>query len=357
MSFKKRSLVSLSLVLMITLAMPLTAFATGSGHENGKNEFKDVPRTHWAFNAISWMLGNKIAEGTGNGKFSPDKAVARDEFAKMMVLTLKLKLKNPEVSSFKDVKKGSWQFIYVETAKPYLTVYRTDNGDLYYHPSEPSMREDMAVALVKALGYSKETVDESILDSYEDEEEISPRLRKYVALAVKYKIMQGYTQNGKKMFGPQETLSRAQAAVLLYNAFKQNEEKITLEEEKDVYDGSQDIIPIDDSTGYTVPEVTYETSDNKIIIKWNKINDSSFSGYRVVASRGHTEPAYPDDGYFQLITNRNTTYAVIKSGDYYFGGDIGGRFEAGEEYFFSVTALYGDKKVAGNAVRAVVPEK
>lgn len=352
MNLKKVSIISLSLILIFTFVLPLTSFATACEEEG----FKDVPGTHWANKAISWMLENGIAAGTGNGMFSPNKAVARDEFAKMMVLTLRLKLINPDVSSFKDIKKGSWQYKYVETAKPYLTVYRTEDGELYYHPSEPSMREDMAVALVKALGFSKETVDESILDSFDDKDQISEKLRKYVAIAVKHKIMQGYTENGRKLFGPQETLDRAQAAVLLYNAFKQYEEKITLEEEKDVYDESPDIIPVDGDTGYTVPEVTYEISDSKIIIKWNKINDDDFTGYKVVASRSDSEPEYPDDGYYQYITDRNTTYAVIESGDPYNGGDIGGKFRAGVRYYFSVTALYGNKSISGNALRLEMPE-
>lgn len=357
MRFRKALLISLSLLLIFTFVFPLTSFANeGGNNKNYSNGFRDVQKTHWAYSAISWMMSNKIAEGIGNGLFSPDKAVARDEFAKMMVLTLKLKLINPEVPSFQDIKKGSWQYKYVETAKPYLTVYRTDSGQLYYHPSEPSMREDMAVALVKALELSKETVDESILNTFDDEDQISVKLRKYVAIAVKYKIMQGYTENGKKLFGPQETLNRAQTAVLLYNAFRQNEEKITLEEEKDVYDDPLDTIPADE-TGYTVPEVTYEIKDSKIIIKWDKIGDEDFTGYKVVASKGNSEPAYPDDGYFKYITDRNTTSVEIESGDPYNGGDVGGRFKAGINYYFSVTALYGDKKVAGNAVRLEMPER
>jgi len=352
---KKVFFIVLSLILVFTYVFPLAVFATGDCiDENTESGFKDVPKTHWAYNAISWMLMNKIAEGTGNGRFTPDKAVARDEFAKMMVLTLKLKLINPEVSSFEDIKKGSWQFKYVETAKPYLTIYRTDSGLMYYHPSEPSMREDMAVALVKALGFSKEAVDESVLDSFADEDKISVNLRKYVAIAVKHKIMQGYAENGKKMFGAQETLDRAQAAVLLYNAFKQNEEKITLEEEKDVFDDTQDTIPADES-GYAIPVVTAVSTNGKITVSWDKINEDGFSGYKVVASKSNSEPAYPGDGYFQYITDRNKTYAVIQSGDSYNGGDIGGKFKAGIDYYFSVTALYGDKKVAGNAVKLEMP--
>ncbi|NJD01466.1 MAG: hypothetical protein FIA99_02425 [Ruminiclostridium sp.] len=356
MKFRKASIFVLSLILIFTFIFPLASFATeDNNHENFEKGFKDVPKDHWAFNAISWMLASKIAEGTGNGLFSPEKAVARDEFAKMMVLTLKLKLINPEASSFEDIEKGRWQFKFVETAKPYLTLYRTDDNRLFYHPFELSMREDMAVALVKALGFSKETVDESILDSYDDKNEISPKLKKYVAIAVKHNVMQGYEENGRKLFAPQETLNRAQAAVLLYNAFKQNEEKITLEEEKEVYDDPQDTIPADESTGYTVPEVSAEIDEGKIIVKWEKINDEDFTGYKVVASKGNSGPVYPDDGYFEYITDRNTTSVEIESGNSYNGGDIGGRFMAGENYYFSVTALYGDKKVAGNAVRLEMP--
>lgn len=41
--------------------------------------FYDVPKTHWAYDAVNWAARNGLAEGYGNGNFGPDDPVLRDE--------------------------------------------------------------------------------------------------------------------------------------------------------------------------------------------------------------------------------------------------------------------------------------
>jgi hypothetical protein len=101
---KKVYLLIINMLLIITLCFTMPVYAVVS--DAGNSTFKDVQEDHWAREAIQWMVEKGIAEGNGNGMFLPDDAVARDEFAKMMVLTLKLQLINPETPSFKDVEKG-----------------------------------------------------------------------------------------------------------------------------------------------------------------------------------------------------------------------------------------------------------
>ena len=75
----------------------------------------------------------------------------------------------------------------------------------------------------------------------------------------------------------------------------------------------------------------------------------------MVVSKYNEHPAYPDDGYRECITDIDTTSYIINEGDGYNGGDFGGVIKSGEYYYFSVTAVYNDKKVAGNAVRLKMP--
>jgi hypothetical protein len=72
----------------------------------------------------------------------------------------------------------------------------------------------------------------------------------------------------------------------------------------------------------------------------------------VVVSKGTPSPKYPDNGYLYNITDRDRTYAVINNGEKYHGGDFGNYLTKGEKYYFSVTAVYKDRKVTGNAVQA-----
>ena len=349
----KKKLFTSILLCMILIVCVVPVYGTKT--QTDINSFSDVPAGYWAFDAIKWMLDNNIVEGTGGDKFLPARLVSRDEYAKMMVLTLKLRLINPEEASFLDIKKGGWQYKYVETAKPYMTGFRTTTGD-YFHPSEAAVREDMAVALVKALGFDDETADLELLTQFSDASAISPNLKKYVAIAVKHKLMQGYDKDGTMVFGPNEGLNRASAATLLYNAFKENEEKITYDDEKVTYEDTTTENEDDDKEyDLASTRVSVDVTGDKVIVKWNKITALNFNGYKVVISQKDSTPVYPDNGYFAYITDRSTVSTVVKAGDGYQGGDFGGTLRSGVEYYFSITVLYDNGKAAGNVVKVKIP--
>jgi hypothetical protein len=107
---------------------------------------------------------------------------------------------------------------------------------------------------------------------------------------------------------------------------------------------------------YPVPQVTGTVEGSAIRLNWNVINDNRFQGYKVVISRSNADPKYPDDGYLVYITDRNRHSARVDSTMTYTGGDFGGRLVPGETYHFSITALYTDRKVAGNAITLVCPK-
>jgi hypothetical protein len=115
----------------------------------------------------------------------------------MMVLTLNLQLYYPGTPSFPDVAKNAWEYPYVKAAKTYLTGFRTFIGD-NFKPAQPAVREEMAVALVKTLGYQNETAEETILNRFADTGQISHNLRKYIALSVEHGLVEGYAPELKR---------------------------------------------------------------------------------------------------------------------------------------------------------------
>jgi hypothetical protein len=340
-----RGMISVFVCLILLFSSSITVFATNNDYKSNTESFKDVQKGHWAYNDIMWMLDKKIIEGIGNDKFGPDDTVTRAQFAKMMVNTLNIKGYSPNTPSFIDVNRNAWEYTYVEAAKTYLTGFRTTSGD-YFKPSQAAVREDMAVALVKALGYQNETADESLLNGFADAAQISPNLRKYVALSVKHGLIEGYTQNGQNLFGPQGNLTRAQSATLLYRAFKDNEEKITYDEDKVTYDNDT----------YIKPAVSVTTDNNKLVVKWSKIDSTKLTGYVVVISAKDSTPTYPDNGYLFYITDKSQTSAVIDNSTQYSGSsDFGKLLEKDKKYYISVTAVYNDKMISGNTVCKTYP--
>jgi len=199
-------------------------------------EFTDVSSGRWSYDAIQSMSSQGIIEGDGTGRFLPTNAVNRAEFAKMFVLALHLQNEDGVEINFSDVKGTSyaWALKYIPQAANYITYYRS--GDQFrFEPGSAAVREDMAYALVKALGYQSLDYDEATLNRFSDKDEISNDLKKYVAIAVEKGIMSG---NADGTFDPKGTLTREQAAMLLFNVLEKidtnSERKITLYQGKEM---------------------------------------------------------------------------------------------------------------------------
>lgn len=327
-----------------------SVFATA--HQNGN--FSDVDGDHWAGDAIEQMVKYGVINGYDDGTFRPDQAVKRDEFSTMMVKSLNLSIDWNAESSFNDMDDAYWAVPYVETAKYYLTGYQS-GGKVYFKPQEKAVREDMAVALVKALGYENASYDDDELAIFEDASSISPNLKKYVCIAVDKGIMSGSINGNKRYFNPTSAITRAESAVLLNQVIEDEAidlEKVTFgDTEKVVFDDSTE-----ESSEYTSTHLKVQEVDGKLKLTWNEINHNDLNGYKVVASKHDSSPAYPENGYKEWITDTSRTSAYIKAGSSYNSGDFGGQFEAGETYYFSITAVYGNgTKLTGNVVTYKVP--
>jgi hypothetical protein len=183
--------------------------------------FNDVGEKYWAKEAITYMVQNDIIKGYPGNDFKPYNNISREEFATIMVKSLNLEKKTEVSQTFEDVPQDSWSFNYVESAKQYLTGYELNNIS-YYKPKEKAVREDMAVALINALGFDANNYIPSNLDVYSDMSEISISLMNYVGLAIEKKIMNGYPpgESGLREFKPKGELTRAEACMLIFNALK-----------------------------------------------------------------------------------------------------------------------------------------
>ncbi|WP_312115410.1 S-layer homology domain-containing protein [Brevibacillus reuszeri] len=203
----KRALTLFLSVLMFLTVIPFASAASPS--------FSDVPRNHWAYKEITEMAEKGIIKGYDNKTFRPNNEVTRAEFAKIMIAAADVDIDKKSVSqTFKDVPKSHWAFYYVEYAKPYLTGYKS--GSTYtYKPDNSAVREDIAVALVRLLGYdNKYKADMNQLKKFRDSDNISPALRSYIAIAIQTDLMKG----NNNYFRPQDPITRAEAASLLYRA-------------------------------------------------------------------------------------------------------------------------------------------
>jgi hypothetical protein len=173
--------------------------------------FSDLSTNHWAYDDIMEMAELGILDGYADGTFKPNKTISRAEFSKILVLSLKLPKVTPPYPAFSDVPPSHWAYEVVESSKNYLTGYRNSAGLMSFAPNEVAVREDVAVAIVKAKGFSEASADLSLLNAFQDKNQISKALRNHVSIAVD----KGYMKGTNKGFEPQKALTRAEASTLL----------------------------------------------------------------------------------------------------------------------------------------------
>lgn len=235
---------------LLSLFMSLSLIAGGiipvSAYECN---FYDVGREHWAYDHICEMTSRGVLSGYPDNSFRPDKKVTRAEFAKIMTSAAGSALQYPNYPTFDDVDSYDWYFPYVETAKYYLSGYETYYG-YYYMPNDLALREDIAVAMVKLKGYSTDGYDLSLLQTmFSDYQSISNNAQKYVAIAVEKGLISGYDDG---TFRGQDSITRAEAATLLYQAYKfgnDNKDFETVESKLPDYSYEPET---------PTPEITYE---------------------------------------------------------------------------------------------------
>lgn len=181
--------------------------------------FTDLTSSHWAYDAIEEMVDNGVMAGYPDGTFKPEKLVTRAEYATILVRTLKIE-KVTNAIEFEDVEGIHWAEEFIDLANPFLTGY-VSNGKYYFKPEEIALREDAAVAIVKAKGLTNEEADMDILNQFRDKKEISENLAKYVAIAVTNGLMNGYPDG---TFKPQQSLTRAEVSALFNNLYEYEDE-------------------------------------------------------------------------------------------------------------------------------------
>lgn len=113
--------------------------------------------------------------------------------------------------------------------------------------------------------------------------------------------------------------------------------------------------PSEEITINRTPTVEVQVLEGRILVEWNEISKVGLEGYKIVASQSNPNPKYSEDGYAFWIQDLTVLSKEIYPDTSYNGGDLEGKFISGQEYYISVTAVYSDAKVPGNAVLITMP--
>ncbi len=191
----------ISLILTIAMIfMSLSAFAL----------FDDIDEetSSWAGEAIDFLSDKGIINGYPDGSFRPDGNVTRAEFAKMLCLSFD---SEKEAKAFNDIE-GHWAEKYIDSAAGYM--YCPEEG---FSPDTDATRADIAYAVSCALKLVVE--DEKSGDKFTDFNLVKEEMRPAVLAAAENGIVVGYEDLTLR---PENSVTRAEAAVIIYRALKQN---------------------------------------------------------------------------------------------------------------------------------------
>ena len=207
---------------------------------------------HWAESYIEVLAAEGVINGMGDGRFEPDSFVTREQFLKMLMIVTaecaneRLAFEKPpklnliiEKSPFSDVDTARWSYYYISQA--YGKIILCEEYGEFFEPVKDITREEAAVWMARALKLEDGTCN------FTDNDLIgSPNL---VGAAFENGLITGFPDGS---FGPGQSLTRAQAAVMLQRVGKRKTELVSAEMteelksvEKDLdLDGTPDSIKV-----------------------------------------------------------------------------------------------------------------
>lgn len=172
-------------------------------------DFSDVPASHWAYNSVMKLAGKGIVSGVGDNLYGINDNLTREQFAKLLIDTLKLDLVEDDIEH-SDVDKNSWSYPYLVAIYKYGIMEGYD--DITLGPKDNITRQDLAVLAARALEVKSISPAQAAREDFADAQEISDYAKDSVSLLYGAGIISGMEDS---QFSPKSYVTRAQAAVIL----------------------------------------------------------------------------------------------------------------------------------------------
>lgn len=203
---KSRLFRSLSVLLLCAMAVSWTPIAAAASAR-----FSDVPAGHWAAASIDRAVQTGLFQGQTATTFGLGRSMTRAAFAVVLCRLFRWETVTPAAGSYTDNQdRSAWYYSAVETA--YLHGTLTDQSDRF-RPADAVTREEMAVMLVRALGYTTIAgLSQKLSLPFTD---VSSNAG-YLTMAYELGIVSGTTAT---TFSPDRTATREQAAVMLMRVY------------------------------------------------------------------------------------------------------------------------------------------
>lgn len=195
----KKKFVLLATMVISSLTCP-TVFAS---------EFSDVPNNHRAYSEIYKADNIGFMSGMDDHTFGLGQNVTRAQFVSMLVRMFGWE-KISGSNSFNDVDNSKWYYADITTAVEH-GVIKADKTN--FRPTDNITREEMAVMLIRALGYDS-LAEEAVKADTPFTDIVSNK--GYINLAYDFGIVSGKSATG---FVPGGTALREEAAAMMIRCY------------------------------------------------------------------------------------------------------------------------------------------
>lgn len=208
----RKRFLAILLALTLTVAMVPEAFAVDSG------SITDISG-HWAEDAIRWALEGDVFKGVSETSFQPNTPMTRGMFVTVLgrMAGVAPEDYSDTYALFQDVPANSYYAPYITWAVRYGIAKGT--GDGVFSPNAPVTREQMATFVVRyasIYNYEMVSLGENVVDSFADADKISNFAAESVEAMRQTGILNGRSQgDGTYRFDPKNSTTRAECAVVL----------------------------------------------------------------------------------------------------------------------------------------------
>ena len=197
----KRLLCCLTLCAVLTGGLTVPAAAAG---------FADVPANHWAAESIQRCVKLGFFQGQSASRFGLGQKMTRSAFTVVLCRFFGWEATTPAKATYQDVSTDAWYAGAVEAAYGHGAL--TDQRD-HFRPNDPITREELAVMLVRALGYG--TIAGLAQDLSMPFWDVTTNTG-YITMAYDLGLVNGTTED---TFSPDRAATREQVAVILMRLY------------------------------------------------------------------------------------------------------------------------------------------
>lgn len=206
-------------------------------------DFDDLPKSHWAYETIMQLSDENVIDGFDNNTFEPEEKVTREQFIKLLVCATHEVENDLQVVNMSDVN-SSWAYNYIGTAQKDSIIQDCDYENGLFYPQTNLDRVTAATWIYNSLNVSTDDIKTKIFEDVSDSKDDA-----VVSTLYSLGIINGYEDGN---FHPDDTLTRAEAAMLIEKIMQYNSQWDMPSEESNIIEYNENAFTLPKATNVNI---------------------------------------------------------------------------------------------------------